>query len=1842
MGAPAVSADPPPPDGDQPSLLATADSTPQASESTREALEGVESETGLWIVQAESAPVAQFGTTSAGAEAHAEKLVAEQADLEAEIASTLGRDVTVAHTYTNVLNAIAVEADADEAAQLWDVEGVTAVYPDAVRELDTDVSHEVIKSAAAWDGANAPEIATKGEGLIVAMIDSGVNPEHPAFAAEGGDGYVHTNPLGAGTFLGACNTEAGLECNDKLIGAYTYNGPTARDNDGHGSHTGSTMAGNAHTAQFTLGTADFEREVSGVAPHANVISYKVCAPGCPSSATIAAVDQAITDNVDVINYSISGSDDPWLDPVDLAFLDAHDAGISVSASGGNDGPGASTVAKTGPWNLSVAATTHNRVFGNPVSITDDGAPAELVGIPGFPGDGPGITEVFAGGLFDAEAVTPGNANGCAAFPADAFADGLALIQRGDCNFADKVVNAQAAGAIAVVMYNNVSGPPTAPGGLETTTIPAVMTTLESGQALQAYLADNEGAQASIGTDVVLVEDDTWTDLVAGFSSRGPSQFDMLAPTLAAPGVNILAAYDGDPLDYNVISGTSMASPHAAGAVALLREVYPDLTPTQLRSVLASTADTDLFKEDGSTPADAFDIGSGRINIEQAGRAGLALDETSENFVAANPDVGGEPSTLNLPAFVETACEGECSWTRTVTSIADGAASYTATVEAPEGVTVTVTPETFTLESGASQEITVTADVSSATVGSWAFGNIALETTDQHADGSDIAGQHLPVAVNTASNEVPSNPPVIDVDPSDLEATQRTDTVSTQTLTIGNTGGEDLTWEFVTEVNGEGSVLAEQEVNGTSGIVSDDFPNDGGGVFAADDFTLAADASLDLVHTPGFWTGMDLAERVPSIDWQIFADADGVPGEQVWAHTSAPDGAGVSTVDNEITLDIDAATGATIDLTAGTYWLSVYPTVTDPSPNLNDRWNWYQGTPSGNPGMLIDEDFLFGPGTGDWTPIVDLVGTFSDLAYRIEGDAEPIACGADWLTLDPTSGTTAPDGSTEVTASFDSAGLANGDYTADLCLESNDPAALVTTVPVTLTVADSAAITVDPTSIEGTQLTDEQTEQTLTIGNAGTADLEVTISEVEAAAAASDVERPELPVGTDRAHASADGAGAAVAPAVVEPAAVPTVASLSEGFDDVTALPGAGWAMTNNSEPVGGTNWFQGNPDVMAAYEGASDAYVGANFNNAGVDPGHISNWLMTPEVDLVNGSEFSFWTSTPENPATYVDRLEVRLSTSGDSTDVGSGYDGVGDFDTLLLSVNPDLTPTGYPGEWTQYTATIEGLEAPTTGRIGLHYFVPDGGPLGVNSSYIGVDTVSYEAAEVPPACEVTDAAWLTVDPTTGTITPGDELAVTVGLDSTGLAVGDHTADLCIESNDPDAPVTTVPVTLSVTDAPPAVPVIQVDPTSVELELETGDTGSSAVSVANTGEADLDFDVIEAAAGDSCEVADAAWLAVTPTTGTVAPGADTDLALAFDAAGLEAGEHTAALCISSNDAQSPTVTVPVTLTVTEEEAPPEPAEVVRIDGDDRYETATLIASEFPDGASTVYVANGLADAQGVDALVTGAVAGGGPDVAADGAAPILLVKDDDVPQAVTAALADLDPEKIVIVGGQLAVHPSVEAELAETGADVSRIGGGDRFETAAALAEDYPTGGTVFVATGTGAEGAELALADALTSASAAGSQEVPVLLTQADNLPNVTEAALADLAPEQIVLVGGPIAVSAEVEAALGEIAPTTRVFGDNRYETAVALSADYPVDSDRLYVASGTNFPDALVGAALTASQDAPLLITRSDKLPHAVAAEAERLSPQGITLFGGPIAINTNVEEALQAILDLTSID
>ena len=187
-------------------------------------------------------------------------------------------------------------------------------------------------------------------------------------------------------------------------------------------------------------------------------------------------------------------------------------------------------------------------------------------------------------------------------------------------------------------------------------------------------------------------------------------------------------------------------------------------------------------------------------------------------------------------------------------------------------------------------------------------------------------------------------------------------------------------------------------------------------------------------------------------------------------------------------------------------------------------------------------------------------------------------------------------------------------------------------------------------------------------------------------------------------------------------------SLSEGFNVAIPLP-AGWALQNNSSPVGTTDWFQGNPAVFNAQNGAPDSYIGANFNNT-TGANTISNWLFLPSMSIKNGDVLTFWTRTATG-ATFPDRLEVRASTNGASTNVGATATSVGDFTNLLLTVNSALVagPAGYPDTWTQFTATVSGLGAPATGRMAFRYFVTNGGPAGANSNFIGIDNVVYTSA---------------------------------------------------------------------------------------------------------------------------------------------------------------------------------------------------------------------------------------------------------------------------------------------------------------------------------------------------------------------------------------------------------------------------------------------------------------------------------------------------------------------------------
>ena len=226
-----------------------------------------------------------------------------------------------------------------------------------------------------------------------------------------------------------------------------------------------------------------------------------------------------------------------------------------------------------------------------------------------------------------------------------------------------------------------------------------------------------------------------------------------------------------------------------------------------------------------------------------------------------------------------------------------------------------------------------------------------------------------------------------------------------------------------------------------------------------------------------------------------------------------------------------------------------------------------------------------------------------------------------------------------------------------------------------------------------------------------------------------------------------------------PTQTPTPApacALTEGFDNVTTLVPGGWFEKNNSQPLGGTSWFQGNSGVFASQSGAANAYIAVNFAS-GSGTATISNWLLTPPLTLQNGAQLTFWTRTV-SPAQFPDRLQVRQSLNGFSTNVGTTATDVGDFTTLLLDINPTYStapyPVGYPIVFTQFTVTLSGIGASTPGRLAFRYFVENGGVNGANSDYIGIDTVQYSCGATTPTPTITPVQPTSTPTNTQTRTP--------------------------------------------------------------------------------------------------------------------------------------------------------------------------------------------------------------------------------------------------------------------------------------------------------------------------------------------------------------------------------------------------------------------------------------------------------------------------------------------------------
>jgi subtilisin family serine protease len=670
------------------------------------------------------------------------------------------------YDYTIANNGIAADLTAAQAAALAKTQGIVALEQDELAQPDTTLSPHFLGLDAGgglWSqlggGANA------GAGVVVGVLDTGIWPESAAFAGKTGI------PVPA-DWHGTCTAGEQFSvktCNDKLIGARYYLGGfgiknvatddfvSARDGDGHGSHTSSTAAGNSGTTVTIDGNAIGTG--SGMAPGAKIAMYKVCwegrkdvPPGCFNSDSVAAINDAIADGVDVINYSIGGtSESSPLDSVEQAFRGASNAGVFVANSAGNSGPGESTLDHPSPWVTTVAASTHRRAF----QTVELGNGARYVGAsttPSLPTLKPLVTAVSV----KLASTTDANAALCALGTLDpAKAAGkIVVCDRGVVDRIEKGFEVKRVGGAGLVLAN--VSPNSLNGDFHP--VPAVHVTNTDGDAIKAYVAAAGAAATAkiVALTAAELASAPQVPEITDFSSRGPSTTtggDILKPDIAAPGNDVVAAV-APPSNHNrswdFMSGTSMASPHIAGIGALLKALHPTWLPSEMKSALMTSAGDTV-----STADDPFAQGAGFVNPNGAADPGLVYPTTATEYRQylvglgvhfAPPNDTLTPvsgSDLNQASIAVGGLAGVQSVTRRVKNVGSAGASYHASASVP-GFDVTVSPSTLTLEPGAEGTFTVEFARTDAELGEWAVG--ALTWSDgEHDVRSPIAVR--PVAID---------------------------------------------------------------------------------------------------------------------------------------------------------------------------------------------------------------------------------------------------------------------------------------------------------------------------------------------------------------------------------------------------------------------------------------------------------------------------------------------------------------------------------------------------------------------------------------------------------------------------------------------------------------------------------------------------------------------------------------------------------------------------------------------------------------------------------------------------------------------------------------------------------------------------------------------------------------------------------------------------------------------------------------------------------------------------------------------------------------------------------------
>ncbi len=760
--------------------------------------------TKLYIVQTAGAPAATYAggvsgipatkpASGATLDARNPSVKTYRGHLSAKHNETLGRagisTTKRAADYGLTFNGFAARLTEAEAKRLEHTEGVTRVWANEVLTADTISTPDFLGLSGrngVWDEEfNSPKKA--GEGVIVGVIDTGFWPENPSFAA-----LKEPRPDAAtiaAKWHGTCDTGANnfVACNNKVIGARYYNQTglaqpyeflSPRDYNGHGSHTASTAAGNYKVAASING--DSVGNTSGMAPGARISVYKTLwhnqATGSASGGTadlVAAIEDAVADGVDVISYSISGSSQYVVTPDEIAFFNAAAAGVFVSASAGNSGPAASTVAHNSPWVTTVAASTHDRSVAKTVTL-GNGATYNGVGV-GAAVASTSVIDSTAAGLPGAAANAvqacfsdadsdPSNGAQPVLDPAK-IAGKIVLCQRGITARTDKSLAVTNGGGVGMILYNSSANSLNA----DFHTVPTIHVDEVAAAAIREYAA-TAGATAAISA---ILPGTPRAPEMAGFSSAGPALAgggDLLKPDITAPGVDVIAAVappGNNGKNFDALSGTSMSAPHISGIAAMVMSAHPNWTPMQVKSALMTSATP---KDNSGQPiqragvdATPLDYGSGHVVPANAFNPGLVYDSTPTDWIKYGCSINqfqlvfdpalcasagpSDPSDLNYPSISIGDLPGSQTVTRTVTNL-DKKSTYRVSVQAPAGFTVAVSPTKLTLAKGAKGTFTVTITRTTAAIGSWSFGSLTWKGGNHHTVRSPIAVRPVAFAAPT--------------------------------------------------------------------------------------------------------------------------------------------------------------------------------------------------------------------------------------------------------------------------------------------------------------------------------------------------------------------------------------------------------------------------------------------------------------------------------------------------------------------------------------------------------------------------------------------------------------------------------------------------------------------------------------------------------------------------------------------------------------------------------------------------------------------------------------------------------------------------------------------------------------------------------------------------------------------------------------------------------------------------------------------------------------------------------------------------------------------------------------